>query len=83
MYKMSSGPSNIDTEIWYLSWVIIPDRIIQNNIKTKINVSHEMIIMRHLDTLKGLGLTQTDLISMTWFTKKYIKYLNFNEKIIF
>jgi hypothetical protein len=31
----------------------------------------------------GLGLTRTDLISMTWFTKKYIKYLNFNEKIIF
>jgi hypothetical protein len=30
-----------------------------------------------------LGLTRTDLISMTWFTKKYIKYLNFNEKIIF
>jgi hypothetical protein len=32
-----------------MSRVIIPDRIIQNHIKTKINVSHEMIIMRHLD----------------------------------
>jgi hypothetical protein len=31
----------------------------------------------------GLGLTQTDLISMTWFTKKYTKYLNFNEKLYF
>ena len=30
-----------------------------------------------------LRLTRTDLISMTWFTKKYIKYLNFNENIIF
>jgi hypothetical protein len=28
----------------------------------------------------GLGLNQIDLISMTWFTKNYIKYLNFNEK---
>jgi hypothetical protein len=34
----------------------------------------------------GLGLISTDLISLTWFIKKYIKYikyLNFNEKIIF
>jgi hypothetical protein len=30
-----------------------------------------------------LRLTRTDLISMTWFTKKYTKYLNFNEKFIF
>jgi hypothetical protein len=28
-------------------------------------------------------MTRTNLISMTWFTKKYIKYLNFNEKIYF
>jgi hypothetical protein len=30
-----------------------------------------------------LGLTRTDQISMTWFTKTYIKYLNFNEKLYF
>jgi hypothetical protein len=30
-----------------------------------------------------LGSTCTDQISMTRFTKKYIKYLNFNEKSIF
>jgi hypothetical protein len=30
-----------------------------------------------------LRLTRTNLISMTWFTKKYTKYLNFNENFIF
>jgi hypothetical protein len=39
--------------------------------------------MESIEGQLGLGMNQRDLISMTRFTKKYIKYLNFNEKIYF
>jgi hypothetical protein len=37
----SSDTSHIDTEFWYLSQVLSPERLIQNHIKKIINVSHD------------------------------------------
>ena len=44
MYKiMSSGTSHINTKIWYKSRLLNhPNKVLQNHINTKINVSHEM-----------------------------------------